>query len=581
MAPYSKRVLELLRLLDRSLADIDDEVLRRRLTNEPELQVQAERLHRALAEVAMDQQTTADDDGPWVDAEAVAALLDERGLASSLWPAQDDGSDFETNGRTGQTAELWAAAATRGLRFALRQTITPASVPPPAPLVVQQRGRGSRRRRSSSRLAGLPWQRWTVAVAVAVASFVGVTWGTWKYRQSRSPGPVSVPFGVQTDPRPRTPDARDGLGDPEAIRQPDKTLPWATTAAVDPLRWERISGVLVGLPRGTESWRPVLAATSEHLSPGDDFEEFRTLGNSWAEARTATGIRVVVGANASVRIEIVRTESVRIELAVRRGKIGLSDLPVLAEIVFSDRYAETVWWVSEHQTSLALDSDDPTGELMLVQGAIQNNGQAFRGPARLSFDRQGWDARQLVQRLPWLAGPPDLSPVEQTLAGILHREQDVVEGLIVDRADLDETQMEVAVQWCLTIDPVRAVPLALVSAEAVYREAAFQWLVDPARDPGELRRVLVEIQRIVQPSNSAAARWIMVARGEVPPSKTMTENMLVGLRPSEQLFVRELAVATLSRLTGQSFPAYNPLAPDRKGIQQVTSATRAWASQLP
>ncbi len=631
MDPRSKQVLDLLRLLDRSLVEVDEQALRQRIAHEPALRGRVTQLGMALDELQSEDQATVVPDEIWATAEQEAAILDRQAVTAIDEPSlpRVDRRN-STNGLDERESSARTDAVARGMWHALSQEFSRHSDASTNP------ASGSAHFASPTEIqiaAELPRQRiqprrrvWLQRIAT-LAAVVAFTWLASKFlirpateplpplpelaRESVEPtipddssdSPLVPPRDVvRDDPLPpinepprdqlpelvdrsneRPPSAIDRIPDAEPLRPRPRPQPpqVALSPIPQPLRWQRISGIVVGLPKGSDYWEPVQVATSDNANSATDYEEVRALGNSWGEARTATGIRVVLGPQASAHIEITQHDVLTVELEVRRGKVGLSELPALTEVRLPHQHASTVWQVAQNDTSLAVDAEESSAELWLVQGTIQDYGQTFSGSLKLSLRDGDWTTAQLTNRLPWLTRPPSLTAAERQLANIALQERDVVAGLLARRTGLNDFQAQLAAQWCFDIDAVRAIPLALMSPAAGQRKTAALWLVDPAREPDELRRVLVEIQAILGASTCAVPRWIMVVRGEAPVSRTLVDNMLVGLRPTELLFVREMAVASLAQLSGQNFPAYNPQAPDRPGINQVTAATQAWRNRLP
>jgi hypothetical protein len=64
-------------------------------------------------------------------------------------------------------------------------------------------------------------------------------------------------------------------------------------------------------------------------------------------------------------------------------------------------------------------------------------------------------------------------------------------------------------------------------------------------------------------------------------SQSLAQNMLLGLLPNEPMFVREMALASLIKLSGQSFPTYDLRNTTRQAITQITRALQPWINQLP
>jgi ElaB/YqjD/DUF883 family membrane-anchored ribosome-binding protein len=463
--------------------------------------------------------------------------------------------------------------------------------------------------RTENAVRYVPYYMRPIAVGLVVAIVLFVMSLASQRSLPKPQSPIPVPSDFVVDPPPPSiivPDALPPEPDSEPPEMPQividpprekEAVPLIVEAPEPPrrplvpeverpelpqsLKWDRVSGIVATQVEGSDSWYAVHADATTSTSNAGDYQVFRSLGNSWAEARTESGIRVVLGPNAVAKVAISVGDAPKVKLQIERGKVGIGDLPASTQVVVARDAEQSEWLVSNSETELAFDAQQVGSGLQLVQGEIRSDGNTFNGPAIVSFNDGGWVAGRLTRREPWLAGPPALSPIERQIAIIAKEEGDLVAGLLANRPSMNEFQAHAAAVWGLSLDPVRTIPLALASPIAGQRAAAAQWFVDPANDAIALRRVLPGLRPLLQGSQCNVPRWISVYRGESPLSQSLAQNMLLGLQPNEPLFVREMALTSLMQMSGQSFPSYDVRNPTRQTITQITRSLQPWINQLP
>ena len=615
MDPSNEKLLDLVRLTDRSLAQIDAVALQKLIAGDSELRAEVERL-----ELVLHASQSIGKDAMWQelnlsDAEQTAEVLDgtqalEVTTSSNLIRHVDELQSLATSGGTTETA---AEIASRALLNAVRQELAASeSTPPAAPVVngeavdlkiVDRPARHVKRTNARYRYA------WPVAVAMVIAIAV-LLMSLASQNDTPTPDsptpqhqqivedapaqPVDVPKELPLEAAPERQEMPQIVVDPPdemevepLVVEVPKPMPRPFVPEVErpevpqQLKWARVSGIVATQMEGSDSWYAVKADSVSLTNSDGSPQMFRTLGNSWAEALTESGIRVVIGPNTLARVAISIGDASRVQLDIDGGKIGVGNLSAATEVTVTHAAEHSEWLVSTSDTELAFDLESGQSDLQLVQGGIRAAGQSFAAPAIVSFEEGGWVAGRLTRQAPWLARPPALSALERQLSIIANEDGDLVAEFLEIRQGMNAQQAFAATVWSITLDPVRAVPLALSSPIAAQRAAAAQWLVDPANQLETLRPVFAKIQPLLANSQCNVPRWIAVARGEMPLSQSLAQNMLLGLRPAEPMFVREMAIASLMQMTGLTFPFYDINNPSRQGITQVTRAVQPWINRLP
>ncbi|MBC8354934.1 MAG: hypothetical protein H8E66_23395 [Planctomycetes bacterium] len=614
MDPSNEKLLDLLRLTDRLLTQVDSATLQRMIAEDVELRTRAERLGLVLH-----ASESIGTDALWhaldlSDAELTAEMFDgaaalEVSTSGDLVRHIDELQSIKS-AATRDIPKASVEAASRSMLAAMSQELgeevqqeTPRVNGTAVKLEVAERTpRHLRRAKSRS------WYLVPVAVGIVVA----VTILVMSLASQRvtppsslpSPGPndivndspepeVQVPDAVPPEPEPtlhEMPQIADERPQAELVEpivvdkpgfQPEPMNPEVERQVVPQrLKWERISGLVATQVEGSDSWYAIkvdsMSATNSDGSP----KLFRALGNSWGEARTESGIRVVLGPGAVARVGVSMGDTTKVQLDIQQGKVSVGELPASTQVVVTHQADQTEWLVSNHDTALAFDLQQSTSEMQLVQGSLQFDGQAFTGPSKVTYNDGGWEEGRLARTAPWLVQPPKLSSAERQLSIIATEEGDLVAGLMMNRPGMNAALAMAATDWSLSLDPARTVPLALASPIAARRGAAARWMIDPSVELATLRSVLFGLRPLLQGSQCSVARWITVIRGETPMSQTLAQNMLLGLRPNEPMFVREIALASLMNLSGQTFPTYNIHNPTRQSISQVTRALQPWIIQL-
>lgn len=619
MDPSNEKLLDLIRLLDRSYARLEPSALQRQVVTDPELRAKAEHLRQVLRESELMGKEAVWQELDWSDAEQTAEILDGveplKISRSADFVGHIDELQSLASAEQEQDVRQASEIASRALRDAINRELRYAAggesldaslasgseaPSPPVQIVARPAGRSPRVKRRHSRM-------WPVGVAVVIA--IAVAWislASWR-TPSKPFSPLPPPSEIAVDDLRQPEILPDDTSPAPEVQQPPQVAvepprdvePQPMVVEVPPppqrpsrpqpssqeipetLRWRQVSGIVATQVEGSDTWYAVQAGSSSSTSDTSAYHQFRTLGNSWGEAVTDSGIRVVLGPGAVARVAISSGDATTIRLGLEHGKVSVSELPASAQVVVEHQEESSEWLVSNHQTELAFDLEEAGPELQLVKGEIRSHGRSFTGPATVAFEDGGWVEGRLAGRASWLTRPPNLTPLERQLAIIATDEGDIVAGLLANRPGLSDFQARGAAVWGLSLDPVRTVPLALSSPVAAHRAAAAQWLVDPAHDLASLRPVLARVQRLLGGSSCNVPRWIAAVRNNTPLTKALAENMLVGLQPSEPLFVREMALSSFMKLTGQSFPYYNHLNPTRQGITQITRTLQPWIDRLP
>jgi cytoskeletal protein RodZ len=619
MDPSNEKLLDLIRLLDRSYARLDPSAWQGHVAKDLELRAKAEHLRQVLRESELVGKEALWQDLDWLDAEQTAEILDGieplKISRSADFVRHIDELQSLVSAEHEQEVREASEIASRALRDAIHRELQhaadgesldagPASgneVPSPTvQIVARPAGRSPRVKQRRSRM-------WPIGVVVVIA--IAVAWislvSLKPLTKPSSPLPPPSEIAVEDPRQPeglsdnKVPEPEDQVPPQVAVEPPRDVEPPPMVVDVpqprrrptspqpqrpeipETLRWRQVSGIVATQIEGSDAWYAVQAGSSSTTSDASAYHQFRTLGNSWGEAVTDSGIRVVLGPGAVARVAISSGDAPTIRLELEHGKVSVSELPASAQVMVAYQEESSEWLVGNHQTELAFDLEEAGPELQLVRGEIRSYGQSFTGPATVAFEDGGWVEGRLAGRATWLTRPPNLTPLERQLAIIATDEGDIVAGLLANRPGLNEFQARGAAVWGLSLDPVRTVPLALSSPVAAHRAAAAQWLIDPANDLASLRPVLAQVQRLLGGSSCNVPRWIAAVRNDTPLTKALAENMLVGLRPSEPLFVREMALSSFMKLTGQSFPYYNHLNPTRQGITQITRTLQPWIDQLP
>ncbi len=614
MDPSNEKLLGLLRLTDRSLTQVDSATLQRMVAEDDELRARAERL-----ELVLHASESIGTEALWhaidlSDAELTAEILDrsqalEVSTSADLVRHVDELQSLKSAASI-DMPEASVEAASRSMLAAISQELgeelqheTPRVNGTAVKLDVADRAT-----RHLQRAKLRSWYLVPVAVGIVVAVTILVmslaSQRVTPPSSSPSPRPndivndspepeVQVPDAVPPEPEPtlhempqvveERPQAE--LVEPIVVDKPDiqpEPMDLEVERPVVPqrLKWERISGLVATQVEGSDSWYAIkvhsMSATNSDGSP----KLFRALGNSWGEARTESGIRVVLGPGAVARVGVSMGDTTKVQLEIQRGKVSVGELPASTQVVVTHNTDQTEWLVSNHDTALAFDLQQSTSEMQLVQGSLRFDGQAFTGPSKVIYNDGGWEEGRLARTAPWLVQPPKLSSAERQLSIIATEEGDLVAGLMMNRLGMNAALAMAATDWSLSLDPARTVPLALASPIAARRAAAARWMVDPTVDLATLRRAVPGLRPLLQGSQCSVARWVTVIRGETPMTRSLAQNMLVGLRPNEPMFVREIALASLMKLSGQAFPTYNINNPTRQSITQVTRALQPWINQL-
>ncbi|MBC8355456.1 MAG: hypothetical protein H8E66_26055 [Planctomycetes bacterium] len=616
MDPSNEKLLDLLRLTDRSLAQVDAATLQRMVASDAELRARAERL-----ELVLHASQSIGTDALWhdldlSDAELTAEILDgaqalEVSTSADLVRHVDELQSITSGERSNSGVEA-SEIASRSLLDAVNRELM---LDNQAAAVARMNGKAvdleivqrATLHKPQSKLRH--YVMWPIAVGIVAAIVLFVmSLGSQPTPPKPSspipersdiviespPQPAVVPedFPVQPDPEPQTMpqiviDSPDEVV-PEAVvveapeLRPPPVVPEVERPIVPQrLKWNRISGLVATQVEGSDSWYAIKAESTSMTNSDGSPKLFQALGNSWGEARTESGIRVVLGPGAVARVGISTGDTTKVQLDIQEGKVSVGDLSASTQVLVTHQADQTEWLVSNSDTTLAFDLQQSTSEMQLVQGSLQFDGQAFTGPSKVTYKDGGWEARRLARTAPWLAQPPKLSPAERQLSIIAIEDGDLVAGLMMNRPGMNAALAMAATDWSLSLDPARTIPLALASPVAAQRFAAAEWLVDPQNDLATVRPILAQIAALIPRSRSSVPRWIAAVRGDIPITGTLAQNMLGGLGPSEPMFVREMALASLMNLSGQTFPYYDLRNPNRQAITQITATLRPWINQLP
>lgn len=355
-----------------------------------------------------------------------------------------------------------------------------------------------------------------------------------------------------------------------------------------PLRWAQVQGVVALRDDATGDWQAQQAEQSLSImeSPESRTDShsgwlLHSLGNSSATAVSESGLKFVLGPNTRGRLSLTQTEQLQIVLRWEQGRWGIRGLPAGSRVTIHPAAgAPLEWRVTQNETDLACADLGEKVRLLLVQGEIAGPRTEITAPAEILVVGESWQTAELPRLPLWWTRPPAPSSLERLLSGSL-RPGDLVTGLLSEQGVVPESRAKAAAAWSLALDPARAVPLALTSSELAHRSTALQWLGDPEQELRQVNEALAALRPLAAGSRADLANWLQVIRGESLPTRALAQNMLASLTPTEPLFVREWAIASLRTLSRQPLPAYHPAQPTRQGISHTQRTLQPWLEQLP
>lgn len=615
MTPREHDLVMLLRWRDRVLSPADEAGLRERLLTDPELRQLWQRVDSAAAGSISWSEVSAVE-----NAELIALAWDRQtGWLTDLPNSAVLISDLGALDRADRDASppQTPPGVTRRLSRELDALLTSLPDSPPketqpgegpnvvagvmAVMPVRDRGPGAKPERVA--LA----RGFATALVVAVVMMLALLGRTWRSipevvpdepsrRQeivrnvgpdSTSPTEIAPSVSPQPPPTENDPDrnvAKDNYDRTEGaapsftpgpvphVPEQGLTQSWA------PLLWKRIQGLAA--ERNPESGLWELLSTGEKTLEATAF--LQTLGESWATASSATGERLVLGSQTIVQVTLMEGTMPSIEVGRLYGRVGLAGLRPAAAVVLQDAEWEATWEVLQEGTEISLEVSGSTRRICVLKGGLRSGSQQLSRQQALIF---GVDSRPRIERGPaalaWLERAPSLPPLERHLSQAIEGSGNVAATLLELGPGENELTLQAAARWSLALDPIASIPVAANSPSAGQRLAVIQWLAAPEHRPAEIAAATTALLRSLNRTNLSIDRWYQAARGELPLTAGLLQEMALGISASEPLFVRHSAIEFLRKITGQKLAGYDPEQPTRSAIAEVRAAVRQRMSTLP
>jgi hypothetical protein len=445
----------------------------------------------------------------------------------------------------------------------------------------------------------------TAMVVVGVALLLIQRSGTNRKGQmvvqpAHPPGPTDESQDDPLSGEPRLAEDRDQVENltPSSIADVAPT-PGATTDSLDPvaplvateaaashsppsdrpvaIEWTRVSGLLLRRDPSTGRWQGIHAeavAGAEEQGPA----RLMTLPDSWAEGETVEGNRIVLDADAEVRLELRRDEHLQLTIECERGQAAFEQLEkgdtVVVRIKEGGWSAESV----EEGTSLGLVPGDAGLKLHVFSGGAQIGRTRIREGFAVDLSTGPLVPERAVRfSEAWRFRPAEPFPlkrdvVEQLLAG-----DDVLAQL---DAWNDRRTESLTTRMALAIDPVTRVPRMAMSASESDRVASIQWLVHASEHDSRVEAVWAELrQGPLRQANVSPRPWLQMVRDPQSVGVAELRQMITGLGPGQPIFLRQAAIYALRQITGRPLREYSIEQPSRAGISAVSQQVRQFQNR--
>ena len=343
------------------------------------------------------------------------------------------------------------------------------------------------------------------------------------------------------------------------------------------IEWTRVSGLLLRRDPTVDRWQGIHA---EAVAAGGEQGPARlmTLPGSWAEGETADGARIVLDADAEVRLELRRGEHLQLSLECERGQAAFEQLEKGDAVVV--RAQEEQWSAEavEAGTSLGVVRADAGLELhVFAGGAKVGRTQIREGFAVVLATGPLVPQRAVRQSEAWRFRPAEPFPLRHDVVEQLLASDDVLARL---DAWEDRRTESLATRMALAIDPVTRVPRMAMSTSESDRVATIEWLMHASRRDSRAETVWAALgQGPLRQANVAVRPWLQMIRQPQSVGVAELRQMVTGLGPGQPLFVRQTAIYALRQITGRPLREYTPDQPTRAGISAVSQQVRQFQNR--
>ena len=343
------------------------------------------------------------------------------------------------------------------------------------------------------------------------------------------------------------------------------------------IEWTRVTGLLLRRDPSTDRWQGI-HAEAVAADDGHGPARLMTLPGSWAEGETAEGTRIVLDADADVRLELRRKEYLQFTLECERGQAAFEQLKKGDAVVV--RIQEEQWSAEaiEEGTALGLVTADTGLELHVFAGEAKvGRTQIRKGFAVVLSTGPLVPQRAVRQSEAWRFRPAEPFPLRREAVEQLLASDDVLARL---DAWEDRRTESLARRMALAVDPVTRIPRMAMSTSESDRLATIEWLVHASGRDSRVETVWEALgQGPLRQANVTVRPWFQMVRQPQSVGVAELRQMVTGLGPGQPIFVRQTAIYALRQITGRPLREYSAEQPSRAGISAVSQQVRQFQNR--
>ena len=323
------------------------------------------------------------------------------------------------------------------------------------------------------------------------------------------------------------------------------------------LEWKSIVGLVAELDSSEAVWRGVQSKSLAAVT--DSPRRFRALAESWGEATTPNGLRIVLTDSADATVQLGGGTDAPMQITLVQGNLSVGGLQPEESLALRVGNWELELQAAAEETEIAVEASEERPQLFVKTGSVRLGDQTVTAPSRVTSGRRGDLFIASARRLPdWASEPGQIDRTRLALLEPLVSEPDLVTALVGENSESATAASRDRSLLALAIDPARALPQMAESPDATTRTTAVEWLLNAPVDEPQADVAWRSLQPSLATTNLRVHAWIAaVQRGSAANRLELYQELATGIGPGEPLFVRQTAIHLLRGLTGQRFANYD------------------------